>query len=49
MTSMPPGQGYDLDPTKAGDQDVAANRANVQLVASSFLEIVSSSVPALPS
>ena len=46
---MPPGHGYDLDPKKAGEENVAANRANVELVASSFLDMVSSSVPTLPS
>lgn|ERR1700722_8678582 len=49
MSSMPPGHGYDLDPKKAGEENVAANRANVELVASSFLDMVSSSVPTLPS
>jgi hypothetical protein len=49
MASMPPGHGYDLDPAKAVNQDVAANQKNVEIVASSFLEIVSSSIPALPS
>jgi neurofibromin 1 len=49
MTAMPPGHGYDLDPAKAGEQDVVQNQKNVELVASSFLEIVSSSIPALPS
>jgi len=49
MESMPPGHGYDLDPQKVSEQELKANQANVELVASSFLEIVSSSVPALPS
>jgi hypothetical protein len=49
MTDLPPGQGYELDSNKAGDQDVEQNRENVQFVASSFLEIISASVPALPS
>jgi hypothetical protein len=49
MSSMPPGHGYDLDPKKVGEEEVAANQANVEIVASSFLNIVSSSVPALPS
>ncbi|TFY83118.1 hypothetical protein EWM64_g893 [Hericium alpestre] len=49
MTSMPPGRGYELDPTKAGQQNVEQNRKNVELVASSFLEIITSSTPALPS
>jgi hypothetical protein len=49
MTSLPPGRGYELDPSKAGDQDVKQNQKNVELVAASFLEIISASVPALPS
>lgn len=49
MTSLPPGRGYELDPTKAGDQDVKQNQKNVEFIASSFLEIISSSVPGLPS
>lgn len=49
MTTLPPGRGYELDPSKAGDQDVKQNQKNVELVASSFLEIISASVPALPS
>ncbi|EGO02251.1 hypothetical protein SERLA73DRAFT_166724 [Serpula lacrymans var. lacrymans S7.3] len=48
MTSMPPGHGYELDPAKAGEQDVKQNQHNVEIVASSFLEIITSSVPALP-
>lgn len=50
MTSMPPGHGYNLDPGKGGDdEDLKQNAENVKLVASSFLEIITSSVPAFPS
>jgi hypothetical protein len=49
MSSLPPGQGFELDPSRAGDQDVEQNRENVQFVAASFLEIISASVSALPS
>jgi neurofibromin 1 len=48
MSAMPRGHAYDLDPTKVSEQDLYANQRSVELVASSFLEIVSSSVPALP-
>ncbi|KAF8872759.1 hypothetical protein BD779DRAFT_1679537 [Infundibulicybe gibba] len=49
MASMPPGHGYEVDPNKAVGQDVAQNLKNVEVVASSFLEMIASSVPALPS
>ncbi|KAF5371189.1 hypothetical protein D9758_004214 [Tetrapyrgos nigripes] len=49
MEALPAGQGYELDPTKAGDQDVVQNRKNVELVAKSFLDLISSSTSALPS
>lgn len=49
MADLPPGQGYELDPAKAGDQDVEHNRQNVEYVAGSFLNIISASVSALPS
>ena len=49
MTDTPPGRGYELDPSKVGEQEAKQNQQNVELVASSFLEIISLSVPALPS
>lgn len=50
MGSLPPGCGYVLDPTKVADeQELRQNLKNVEVVASSFLSIVSSSLPALPS
>lgn len=49
MTSMPAGHSYELDPSRAADQDLEQNRKNVEFIASSFLEIVTSSIPALPS
>ncbi|KAL0576959.1 Ras GTPase activating protein ira2 [Marasmius crinis-equi] len=49
MESLPPGQGYELDPSKAGDQDVIQNRKNVEYVAQSFLEIIGSSTSKIPS
>ncbi|KAA1466679.1 hypothetical protein DENSPDRAFT_831556 [Dentipellis sp. KUC8613] len=49
MTDLPPGCGFELDPAKAGDQDVKQNQKNVEVVASSFLDIITSSIPILPS
>ncbi|THV03328.1 hypothetical protein K435DRAFT_835905 [Dendrothele bispora CBS 962.96] len=49
MESLPSGQGYELDPAKAGEQDVVQNRKNVEFVAESFLQIIVSSTSALPS
>jgi hypothetical protein len=49
MMSAKPGQGYELDPSKAGEQEVAQNQKHVEIVASGFLNILFSSIPALPS
>ncbi|KAF9266130.1 hypothetical protein L218DRAFT_1016740 [Marasmius fiardii PR-910] len=49
MESLPPGQGYELDPSKAGEQDVVQNRKNIEYVAQSFLEIIGSSTSKIPS
>ena len=49
MTALPPGHCYDLDPTKAPNQDFAQNQKDLEFVAASFLEIVTASVPAFPS
>jgi neurofibromin 1 len=48
MVTMPAGQGYDLDPTRAQAQDLKQNQKNVEFVTSTFLEIVASSLPAFP-
>ncbi|KAG5648701.1 hypothetical protein DXG03_000048 [Asterophora parasitica] len=48
MVENSSGYGYDLDPTKTSDQDVARNLQNVTIVATHFLDIVSSSIPAIP-
>ncbi|KAF9238786.1 hypothetical protein BU15DRAFT_88233 [Melanogaster broomeanus] len=48
MVSMPPGHAYDLDPTKTPKHKLDQNQKDVEFIASSFLEIISSSVPALP-
>ena len=39
---------YDLDPAGAGPDKLEQNQMNVELVALSFLDIISSSVPTLP-
>lgn len=49
MVDMPPGHGYDLDPNKVGSQNVIRNQKNVEIVTSSFLEILASSVSIIPS
>ncbi|KAI0686496.1 hypothetical protein BC835DRAFT_1523052 [Cytidiella melzeri] len=49
MTSLPPGHSYDLDPTKAVIENAAQNQRHLEFVASKFLEIITSSIPALPS
>jgi neurofibromin 1 len=48
MVSMPVGTTYEIDPTKAMGQDVFQNQKNIEYVASNFLQIISSSLPALP-
>ncbi|KAH9927288.1 uncharacterized protein B0H18DRAFT_1161603 [Fomitopsis serialis] len=48
MTSMPPGHGYELDPAKVGEEIATANRETIQFITSSFLQIILSSIPAVP-
>jgi neurofibromin 1 len=48
MVDMPPGHGYELAPEKVGEDVAISNQRNVEIVATSFLKIVTSSVPALP-
>ncbi|KIJ20411.1 hypothetical protein PAXINDRAFT_166473 [Paxillus involutus ATCC 200175] len=48
MSAMPPGHAYDLDPVKTPKHKLDQNQKDVEFIASSFLEIISSSVPALP-
>ncbi|KAF9226729.1 hypothetical protein BS17DRAFT_500836 [Gyrodon lividus] len=48
MASMPQGHAYDLDPVKTPKHKLDQNQRDVEFIASSFLEIISSSVPALP-
>ncbi|TFY54349.1 hypothetical protein EVJ58_g8920 [Rhodofomes roseus] len=48
MASMPPGHGYELDPAKVGEEVATANRETIQFITSSFLQIILSSIPAVP-
>jgi hypothetical protein len=48
MADMPPGTSYEVDPTKAMRQDIMQNLINVEHVASVFIRLISSSLPALP-
>ncbi|KAI6003613.1 hypothetical protein EDD15DRAFT_2567619 [Pisolithus albus] len=48
MTAMPPGHAYDLDPVRVSPDKLEQNRRDVEFIASSFLNIISASVPALP-
>ncbi|KAF9527976.1 hypothetical protein CPB83DRAFT_363170 [Crepidotus variabilis] len=48
MLAMPTGTSYEVDPNKAYGQDIAQNQRNVEYVASTFLNLMSSSLPALP-
>uniref|UniRef100_A0A0W0FVQ0 Ras-GAP domain-containing protein n=1 Tax=Moniliophthora roreri TaxID=221103 RepID=A0A0W0FVQ0_MONRR len=49
MESLPAGQGFELDPSKAVEQDVVQNRRNIEYVAETFLEIIGSSTAKIPS
>ncbi|KAI6152285.1 hypothetical protein BKA82DRAFT_4387651 [Pisolithus tinctorius] len=48
MTAMPPGHAYDLDPVRVSPDKLEQNKKDVEFIASSFLDIISASVPALP-
>lgn len=48
MATMPPGRSYDLDPVRVSPDKLEQNQRDVEFVASSFLDIVSASVPTLP-
>jgi len=49
MSNMPPERGYELDPNKVGEEQAAENLQSVMVIATSFLDIISSSVHTLPS
>jgi len=48
MSAMPPGTSYDINPKSAIGQDIVANQRSLEYVASSFIKLMSSSLPALP-
>jgi hypothetical protein len=48
MQELPPGSGYEIDPDRAPGQDVIQNQKNVEHIASTFLGLLASSLPALP-
>lgn len=49
VTTMPPGHGYELDPAKVNIEELKQNKETVEFITGKFLEIISSSIPALPS
>ncbi|KAI8982739.1 hypothetical protein BD414DRAFT_515918 [Trametes punicea] len=49
VTTMPPGHGYELDPSRVTKEELIQNKETVELITGKFLEIISSSIPALPS
>ncbi|KAL0949203.1 hypothetical protein HGRIS_009281 [Hohenbuehelia grisea] len=50
MAGMPPGHSYDLDPNRVTrPEELEQNKKNVEFIAAMFLEIVTSSIPTLPS
>ncbi|KAF9480190.1 hypothetical protein BDN70DRAFT_931958 [Pholiota conissans] len=48
MQALPPGSGYEIDPTRVSTQDVHQNQKTVEHIAATFLSLLSSSLPALP-
>ncbi|KAL7282669.1 hypothetical protein ACG7TL_004142 [Trametes sanguinea] len=49
VTNMPPGHGYELDPTKVSQEELMRNKETVEFITGKFLEIITSSIPGLPS
>ncbi|TBU46391.1 hypothetical protein BD309DRAFT_622853 [Dichomitus squalens] len=49
VTTMPPGHGYELDPARVSREELKQNKDTVEFITGKFLEIISSSIPALPS
>ncbi|KAI0677196.1 hypothetical protein C8Q78DRAFT_1180405 [Trametes maxima] len=49
VTTMPSGCGYELDPSRVSKEELRQNKETVELITAKFLEIISSSIPALPS
>ncbi|EMD40361.1 hypothetical protein CERSUDRAFT_148314 [Gelatoporia subvermispora B] len=48
MSTLPEGRRYDLDPSKISEVELQQNKENVQLVASSFIQLITGSVPIFP-
>ncbi|KAI0329579.1 hypothetical protein GY45DRAFT_1324865 [Cubamyces sp. BRFM 1775] len=49
VTTMPPGHGYELDSSRVSKEELRQNKETVEFITAKFLEIISSSIPALPS
>src|SRR5260221_1713290 len=47
MSAMPHWTSYDIDPNSAIGQDIGANQRSLEYVASSFIKLMSTSLPAL--
>lgn len=48
MRELPPGHSYEMDPSKAKEQDLVENQKTVEYVASKFLTLMTSSLPQMP-
>ena len=48
VTTMPPGHGYELDPARVSIEELKQNKETVEFITGKFLDIISSSIPALP-
>lgn len=48
MKELPAGHSYEMDPSKAKEQDLLENQRTVEYVASKFLSLVTSSLPQMP-
>lgn len=48
MKELPPGHSYEMDPSKAKEQDLLENQRTVEYAASKFLGLVTSSLPQMP-
>ncbi|KAI0737738.1 hypothetical protein C8Q80DRAFT_1276173 [Daedaleopsis nitida] len=49
VTSMPAGHGYELDSAKVSKEELMQNKETVEFITGKFLEIISLSIPTLPS
>lgn len=48
MRELPTGHSYEMDPSKAKEQDLVENQRTVEYAASKFLSLVTSSLPQMP-